>query len=285
MALERKPTTGKPPDIRQSRISVFQEQSGAREFREANQEWMISLTQGQFGTEEVRQTVGDTLSRESIGTLTCVCDEPLKYRNRAVAILSHHRHIRVAHIAGFLGVTHSLVDSWVRKFAQHGCGMLLPITRQYCKARDKTYRGAIFEADVLVVALGGPGSAPSPHYANNKNTTFLFLSLDAAIKNRWRFSYLPSMNPFSTSLLVFTCNGWYKEGKLAIHDLSPWGEICPYFFDPDPCGSSSFLSCISIIAFFCSGLSLGKGTQSAISCPTVTFPPDTPHCHKIARSD
>ena len=146
MALERKPTAGKPPDIRQSRISVLQEQSGAREFREADQEWMISLTQGQFGTEEVRQTIGDTLRRESIGTLlTCVCDEPLKYRNRAVAILSYHRHIRVAHIAGFLGVTHSLVDSWVRKFAQHGCRMLLPFTCQYCKARDKTYRDAVFE--------------------------------------------------------------------------------------------------------------------------------------------
>jgi transposase len=146
VALGRKPTAGKPPDIRQSRISALQEQLGARESREADQKWMISLTQGQLGSEEVRRTIGDTLSRESIGKLlTCVCNEPLKYRNRAVAVLSYQRQIRVAHIASFLGVTHSSVDSWVRKFAQHGCRLLLPFTRQYCKARDKTYRDAVFE--------------------------------------------------------------------------------------------------------------------------------------------
>ena len=57
VALGRKPTAGKPPDIRQSRIGVLQEQLGARESREADQKWMISLTQGQFGSEKVRRTI------------------------------------------------------------------------------------------------------------------------------------------------------------------------------------------------------------------------------------
>lgn len=145
-ALGRKPTAGKPPDNRQSRIGVLQEQLGARESREAEQKWMISLTQGLLSSEEIRRAVGDTLSEESLGKLlTCVCNEPLKYRNRAMAVLSYHRHIRVSHVASFLGVTHSAVDSWLRMFAQHGCRFLLPFTRDYCKAKDKAYRDAVFE--------------------------------------------------------------------------------------------------------------------------------------------
>ena len=106
---------------------------------------MISLAQGQFGSEEVRRAIGDTLSQEDIGSLlTCICNEPLKYRNRAVAVLSYHRHIRVGHIACFLGVSHSSVDNWVRRFAQHGCHLLLPFTSEYCKAKDRTYRDCGF---------------------------------------------------------------------------------------------------------------------------------------------
>jgi transposase len=90
--------------------------------------------------------IGDTLSRENIAALlTCICNEPLKYRNRAMAILSYYRHIRVGRVASFLGVSHSSVDNWVRKFTQNGCDLLLPFTSEYCKADDKTYRDAVFE--------------------------------------------------------------------------------------------------------------------------------------------
>jgi transposase len=87
-ALQRQLTAGDPPDVRQRRIDILLKQLGARQSREAEQKWMTSLTQGQFGVEEVRRTIGDTLSREDIGSLlTCICNEPLKYRNRAVAVL------------------------------------------------------------------------------------------------------------------------------------------------------------------------------------------------------
>jgi transposase len=134
------------PDARQRRIAVLKKQLEAREFRDSEQKWMISLTQGLFSSEEVRQAIGDTLSREDIaGLLTCICNEQLKYRNRAVAVLSYYRHIRVGQVAGFLGVSHSSVDNWVRTFAQDGCDLLLPFTSEYCKAKDKTYRDAVFE--------------------------------------------------------------------------------------------------------------------------------------------
>lgn len=107
---------------------------------------MISLMQGRFGSEEVSRAVGDTISREDIGSLlTCICNQPLKYRNRAVAILSYHRHIRVGRVARFLGVSHSSVDGWIRRFAKHGCYLLLPFAGKYYKAEDKDYRDAVFE--------------------------------------------------------------------------------------------------------------------------------------------
>ena len=145
-ALRRQITAGNPPDVRQRRMNVLRKQLEAHESREAEEKWMISLTQGQLGVEEVRRTVGDTLSREDIGSLlTCICNEPLKYRNRALAVLSYHRHIRVGHIARFLGASHSSVDNWVTKFAQYGCRLLVPFASKYCKAKDKIYRDAVFE--------------------------------------------------------------------------------------------------------------------------------------------
>jgi hypothetical protein len=93
---------------------------------------MISLTQGRFGSEQVRRATGDALSQEDVNKLlTCIRNEPLKYRNRAVAVLSYHRHIRVGHVARFLGVSHSSVDNWVGRFSQHGWQLLLPFTSQY----------------------------------------------------------------------------------------------------------------------------------------------------------
>jgi transposase len=144
-ALERQPA-GNPPDARLRKIDALQKQLETREFREAETKWMISLTQGQFGGEKLRRTVDYTLRRKDIGDLlTCICNGPLKYRNRAVAVLSYHCHIRVGHIASFLGVSHSSVDNWVRRFAQHGCRVLRPFTSEYCKAKDKVYRDAVFE--------------------------------------------------------------------------------------------------------------------------------------------
>jgi len=39
-----------------------QGQLAARESREAEQQWMISLTQGRFGSEQVRRAIGDSVS-------------------------------------------------------------------------------------------------------------------------------------------------------------------------------------------------------------------------------
>jgi len=146
-ALERRPTTGKRPDaIGQHGCADLQEQVGTCESREAEENWMISLAQGRFRSEQVKEAIGDALNQEDVDKLlTCIRNEPLKYRNRAVAILSYCRLIRVGHIACFLRVSHSSVDEWTRTFAQHGCQLLLPLKSQYCKAKDTIYRDAVFE--------------------------------------------------------------------------------------------------------------------------------------------
>jgi transposase-like protein/transposase len=145
-ALRRKLTARKRPDGPQRGIAVPQEQLGTRDSREREQKWMISLTQGQFGREQVSWAIDNAISREDVNKLlTCIRSDQLKYRNRAVAILSYHHLIRVGHVARFLGVSHSSVDDWVRKFAQRRCQLLLPSTRQYCKSKDTMYRDAVFE--------------------------------------------------------------------------------------------------------------------------------------------
>src|SRR5438552_17706110 len=48
--------------------------SASRESREAEQQWMISLTQGRFCSEQVRRAIGDIDK-----LLGCVRNEPLKY--------------------------------------------------------------------------------------------------------------------------------------------------------------------------------------------------------------
>lgn len=174
ITLERRPTSGRRPDAQQLRIDILQEELRPRESRDADQKWMISLIQGQFGSEEVRRAIGDAISLEDVNNLlTCICNEPLKYRNRAVAVLSYHRHIRLGHVAAFLGVTHSSVDDWVRRFTQHGCDSLLPVRRGCCRPNDKTYRDAVFEI------LHAP---PSAHGFNR--TTWRLQDIHSTMRQR-----------------------------------------------------------------------------------------------------
>ena len=113
----------------------------------AEQKWMIAVTQGNLDVDNVVQAIGGKLAREDVSTmLTCIRHKPMKYRNRAAGVLSYHYGVRVSHIAAFLGVSHSSVDSWILKFAQQGCRSLLnPVNREYRKVQDKKYQDAVFE--------------------------------------------------------------------------------------------------------------------------------------------
>jgi transposase/transposase-like protein len=146
VTLKRRPTTCKRPDAIQDGSTGRQHKLRACESREAELNWMISLAQGRLDKEQIKQVVSNAVNQEAIGKLlACICNAPLKYRNRAVAILAYYRLIRVGHIADFLRVTQSSVNEWLRQFAQEGCQVLLPRQRQYRKAKDTVYRDAVFE--------------------------------------------------------------------------------------------------------------------------------------------
>ena len=146
LALGLRSSAGNRPDTRQRLVGVLHEKLNNRGSRETDQKWMISLIQGQFDLEHLRRAIGDRLNPDDLKTLVAsICSQPLKYRNRAVAVISHYHHVRVGHIAKFLGVSHSSVDNWLNRFAQQGCKVLLPYRAEYCKAKDKIYRDAVFE--------------------------------------------------------------------------------------------------------------------------------------------
>ena len=146
VALQRRPTVGKRPDATQNDCTNPQEQLMTCESRVAEQNWMISLVQGRFGIEEIKQAISNTLNENDIDKLlVCIREAPLKYRNRAVAVLSYYRLIRVGHIADLLRVTHSSVDEWIHRFSHQGCQLLSPRQSQYRKAKDTIYRDAVFE--------------------------------------------------------------------------------------------------------------------------------------------
>ena len=145
-ALKRRPTIGKQPEAIQHRAADINAQVRPFESKEDELNWMISLAQGQFSAEQIKPAICAALGQQDIEKLlACIRDEPLKYRNRALAILSYYRLIRVGHIAEFLRVSASSVDEWSRRFAQHGCCALLPWESEYYKAKDKVYQDAVFE--------------------------------------------------------------------------------------------------------------------------------------------
>jgi transposase len=146
VALKRRPTVGKRLDASRHDNTSPQEQLMTCESKEAKLNWMISLAQGRFGIEEIEQAISNRLDEGDVDKLlACIRTAPLKYRNRAVAVLSNYHLIRVGHIADFLRVTHSSVDEWLHKFSRQGFQLLLPWQSHYRKAKDTVYRDAIFE--------------------------------------------------------------------------------------------------------------------------------------------
>jgi len=118
-----------------------------RRRREADRDWMLRLGQGKLCVEDVCQAIGEGFDRaDALALLDGIRHKPLKYRNRAIAVLSHYRGLRARHIATFLGVAHCTVDNWIRRFREDGCDVLLgPFKSNYQKAWDEEYSSAVFE--------------------------------------------------------------------------------------------------------------------------------------------
>jgi transposase len=122
-------------------------QDQRKQERDDGKSWMIKLAQGKCTQRDVlRRTRHKVAPVDIVMLLNSVRTQPLKYRNRAIAILSYKTGIQVAHIAAFLGVSHSSVDNWIAMFREKGGRTLLsPYTSDYRKMKDDQYRNAVFE--------------------------------------------------------------------------------------------------------------------------------------------
>ena len=111
------------------------------------QEWMHSVLQASVRPRALRCDIRDRLTHEEVcQLLTCVCQQPLKYRNRAIAVLAYCRGIRRSHIAKFLRVGRSTVYRWIERFETVEIGKLInPFRNEYQKTQDERFRIAIFE--------------------------------------------------------------------------------------------------------------------------------------------
>jgi transposase len=114
--------------------------------RESSRELMTLIEHGKVEVKTLKAgTCGRQNSSEVVLLLDCIYHKPLKYRNRAVAILAYGQGVPVSQIAKFLGVAHSSVDNWVLRFnSDRGVSLVRPYQKKYRKTHDKKYQDAVF---------------------------------------------------------------------------------------------------------------------------------------------
>jgi transposase len=107
--------------------------------------WILALSQGLYAEASLAAELKG-LSHDDIATLLqCIESSTLRYRTRAIAILSHFKGIRVSTIASLLGISHSAVDNNIARFAKHGCkAVVSPFSSNHKKINDADYKDAVF---------------------------------------------------------------------------------------------------------------------------------------------
>jgi transposase len=118
----------------------------ARQAQQQFHESLVSIIQPKADVAELAKRTGGRLGSDELSQLIdCIRQRPLKYRNRAIAILLYHMHTRVSKIANFLGLSHSTVDTWIQRSNEHGVAFLLePRPPDYRKTKDAKYTEAVF---------------------------------------------------------------------------------------------------------------------------------------------
>jgi len=114
---------------------------------EATKAWMLSLLQGNIELSELKKQYSHVLTEKDIVSLNyCILFKPLKYRNRAVAILGHLRGIPNCYISQFLHISTAIIKSYIRKFQSGGIERLLDISRKDIKkCEDPKYINEVFK--------------------------------------------------------------------------------------------------------------------------------------------
>ena len=106
---------------------------------------MLALSQGLYDEVFLMGELKGVCQDDIATLLDCIKTKPLKYRNRAVAVLSHFKSIRVSTIASFLGVSHSTVDNHIAHYLNRGGKALVSaFSSEYKKIHDDLYTDAVF---------------------------------------------------------------------------------------------------------------------------------------------
>ena len=121
--------------------------------------WMLNVMQGQVSPVELTCELKGTLSREEIAGLNrCVTGGPLRYRNRALSLLSLKKGIRKTSINRFLRVGVNYVDSVEREYRKKG----LSWVREDTRTGPRKYEQDLYKAAVFAILH----SPPSTHGIN-----------------------------------------------------------------------------------------------------------------------
>jgi transposase len=110
-------------------------------------DWMHLVLQGAKTSSQIRQDIADTLTGDEVTTLLeCVRTQPLRLRNRALALLAHGKGITPGHVASFLCVTRPTVRHYISDYKKGGVQWVLDLSRKEVKkADDPNYAASVFK--------------------------------------------------------------------------------------------------------------------------------------------
>ncbi|MFH1933556.1 MAG: helix-turn-helix domain-containing protein, partial [Pseudomonadota bacterium] len=88
--------------------------------------WMLQLLQGVFDQNELIRQFSAILPRQEVIDLySCILNEPLKIRNRAIAILALFRGLPKKDISKYLCIHRSTLDEYIKRYKAGGVNRLL----------------------------------------------------------------------------------------------------------------------------------------------------------------
>jgi transposase len=108
--------------------------------------WMLGVLQGGSGYSVLEDQLEGKLGSQDLGKLyEYVLDKPLRYRNRAISILSYLYGIRESVIADFLFIETKTIRAYIHRWRMGGFEELFDFSRKDIKkCKDETFIDAIF---------------------------------------------------------------------------------------------------------------------------------------------
>jgi len=131
-------------------------------FKEDDWSWMLNVLQGQMPVSQLIVDVNASLPEDAVRALyDCVQNKPLRFRNRALAVLCHKKGIRKSEIEEFLRVGAGYVDYVLPLYQQGGVLRLSSSSH----TAPKKYEQDVYRETVFAVLHSPPSS-----YGINRTT-------------------------------------------------------------------------------------------------------------------